>query len=661
MDFFEHQEQARRLSRRLVWLVALAVLGVLTALHVLGGAVWLMLDEQPEPLLARVLREPRLLLTTCGFGGGILLIGTLAKLLSLRGGGSSVALSMGGAEIRPETNGFAERRLLNVVEEMALAAGIRVPRVFVLRQEQGLNAFAAGYSPDDAVVAVTQGLLETLNRAELQAVVGHEFSHILNGDMRLNIRLIGILGGILGLSVAGRVIMQLALRSLRFAPVGDRRNRKNNGASAVLAFAALGLAVWLIGSVGVFFGRLLQSAISRQREYLADASAIQFTRDPAALAGALKLIGAAPQGARVRAGHATEVSHMLFASGMASLFATHPPLVKRIQRVDPGFDGNFTALRNLLAARQGAARAAEAEEAEDGERLFEEGMWAPGGLLQQALRQAGTDTPPPVAARPATSEGPLAWLAPDERAALRDPDAAICCLYGALLAPEGTPLHTRQADSVAAAHAPRGNDFVQAATGWQQRHRGWTPRQRRMVCELASERLRHLPTEQRERVVGQILMLSRLDGQVDDFEFALGYLIRRRLRPEPTAARLPPLPPAALANEVSLILSALAHAGQPDPQAAAFAWAAGVDGLADATTGATLFPGLALVSRGLDDLPALETALERLIRLTPICKRELLNACLRIIRHDRVVTDAEENTIAAIADAIHAYGWDLAA
>jgi hypothetical protein len=380
-----------------------------------------------------------------------------------------------------------------------------------------------------------------------------------------------------------------------------------------------------------------------------------------ALAGALKLIGAAPHGARLRAGHATEVSHMLFASGMASLFATHPPLVKRIQRVDPGFDGNFLAVRNLLAARQGAARAATAEETDDGERLFGEGIWAPGGLLQQALRQAGTDAPRPAAARPAASDGPLAWLAPDERTALRDPDAAICCLYGALLAPEGTPLHARQAASVAAAHAPRGNDFVQAATGWQQRHRSWTPRQRRMVCELAAERLRHLPAEERERVVGQITALTRLDGHVDDFEFALGYLIRRRLRPEPAAARLAPLPPAALANEVSLILSALAHAGQPDPQAAAFAWAAGVGGFSDATTGATLFPGLALVTRGLDDLPALETALERLIRLTPICKRELLNACLRIIRHDRVVTDAEENTIAAIADAIHAYGWELAA
>ncbi len=660
MDFFEHQEQARRLSRRLVWLVALAVLGVLAALHLLGGVVWLALNDQPGMVLNRVLCEPRLLLVSLGLGGGILLLGTLAKLHSLRGGGASVALSMGGTEVAPGTRDFAERRLLNVVEEMALAAGVRVPRVFVLCQERGLNAFAAGFSPDDAVVAVTQGLLDTLNRAELQAVVGHEFSHILNGDMRLNIRLIGILGGILGISVTGRVIMELALRALRFAPTGGRRDRKNNGVGVVFAFAALGLAVWIIGSVGVFFGRLLQSAVSRQREYLADASAIQFTRDPVALAGALKLIGAAPHGARVRAGHATEVSHMLFASGMVSLFATHPPLVRRIRRVEPDFDGDFAAARNLLAARHAAARAGASEEA-DGADIFGAGVGAAGGLLQQVLRQSGAEAPPTTAARTAASGNTLAWLATDERTALRDPEAAICCLYGALLAEQDTELRDRQAASITTAHGDRGAAYAQAAEGWRQRHHGWTPRQRRMVCELAAGRLRDLPQEQRERIVGQVAQLSHMDKRIDDFEFALGYIIRRRLSPEPQAARLPPLPPAAMAAEVSLILSALAHAGQSDPQAAAAAWTAGIDGFADPTTGATLFPGLAPVTRELDALPAIEAALERLIRLTPICKRELLNACLRIIRHDRMVTDAEENMIAAFADAIHAYGWELAA
>jgi len=660
MDFFEHQERARRLSRRMVWLVALAVLGVLLVLNLLGGTVWLILIEEPLSLLPRVLREPKLLLATLVFGGGIILVGTLVKLYSLRGGGAAVARAMGGTEIRPGTGSFAERRLQNVVEEMALAAGIRVPQVFVLRREKGLNAFAAGYSPDDAAVAVTQGLLDTLNRAELQAVIGHEFSHILNGDMRLNIRLIGVLGGILCISVAGRVIMEMAIRSLRHASGGRSRNKKDDGTAVVLFFVLLGLALWSIGSVGVFFGRLLQSAISRQREYLADASAIQFTRDPSALANALKIIGAAPQGARVRAGHATEVSHMLFASGMASLFATHPPLVRRIRRIDPGFDGNFSAVGNLLAIRQQAARDGGTEQAEeDDERRLREGLLAPGGVLHQALRA----TEAKAAARAAAAgDRTSAWLTTEERAALRNPTEAVGCIYGALLAPESAPLlRERQTASIAAAHGTHGESIVQSATGWQRRHQNRTARQRRMACELAAEQLRHHPPAERERIVEQITTLSRLDSNIDDFEFALGYLIRRRLRPEPPAARMSSLPPAALAGEISLVLSMLAHTGQTNPQDAAAAWEAGVRGLTDTTDGASLFPGIALVTQGLDDLTAIENALERLIRLTPICKRELLNTGMRIISHDHTITDAEENMIAAIADAIHAYGWQMAA
>ena len=658
MDFFEHQERARRLSRRMVWLVALAVLGVLLVLNLLGGTVWLILIEEPLSLLPRVLREPKLLLATLVFGGGIILVGTLVKLYSLRGGGAAVARAMGGTEIRPGTGSFAERRLQNVVEEMALAAGIRVPQVFVLRREKGLNAFAAGYSPDDAAVAVTQGLLDTLNRAELQAVIGHEFSHILNGDMRLNIRLIGVLGGILCISVAGRVIMEMAIRSLRHASGGRSRNKKDDGTAVVLFFVLLGLAIWIIGSVGVFFGRLLQSAISRQREYLADASAIQFTRDPSALANALRIIGAVPQGARVRAGHATEVSHMLFASGMASLFATHPPLVRRIRRIEPGFDGNFSAVGNLLAIRQQAARDGGTEQAEeDDERRLREGLLAPGGVLHQALRATEAEA---AARAAAAGDRTSAWLTTEERAALRNPTEAVGCIYGALLAPDGA-LRERQTASIAAAHGAQGESIVQAAADWQRRHQNRTARQRRMACELAAEQLRHHPPAERERIVDQITTLSRLDSKVDDFEFALGYLIRRRLRPEPPAARMSSLPPAALAGEISLVLSMLAHTGQTNPQDAAAAWEAGVRGLTDTTDGASLFPGIALVTQGLDDLTAIENALERLIRLTPICKRELLNTGMRIISHDHTITDAEENMIAAIADAIHAYGWQMAA
>ncbi len=677
MDFFEHQEQARRISKRLTGLVILAVLGVLATIHALVAVLIATADDTGKTALADALLDPGILSLTLGIGGLVILTGTLVKLHSLRTGGVAVAQSMGGTEILPDTTVFEERRLLNIVEEMALASGIRVPRVFVLRQEPGLNAFAAGHDPDDAAVAVTAGMLGALNRAELQAVIGHEFSHILNGDMRLNIRLIGVLGGILGLAVVGRVIMQLALRALQ-ASSGRRSNRKdNNGGAIGLAFLLFGLAVWIIGSVGVFFGRLLQSAIARQREYLADASATQFTRDPAALAGALKIIGAAPHGARVAAGHATEVSHMLFASGLTSLFATHPPLVRRIQRLDPAFSGDFGPARESLRQRIEAQAMRAGQEDDDDARLWTRlsGLGLPTEPLQG---EAPASVPPPLPvaaaapfAGPASPSVPpppidakaspgLAWLSRDERIALRRHEGALACLYGALLAAHPPDLRQRQLTAIAAAHGDRGEALSQTADIWWQRHRTRTARQKRMVCELAVQRLRDLPETTRAEIIAQIEALSRMDRQVDAFEFALGHLLRRRLLPEPAAVRQPPVRPERLTREASLILSLLTRSGQRNPQAVQAAWQAGTEGLIDPRTGASLFPGLQLLADGLNDLAAIESALEHLIRLAPVHKRELMNAGRRIVRQDARITDQEADTLAAIADAIHAHGWSPA-
>lgn len=673
MNFFAFQEQARRRTGELVFYYGLAVAMIVVVIYfVLGFAFGRFHSEEGELITLWV---PELFAMTAVAVVAVIGIGTLYQVFALSSGGTAVAEMLGGRLVTAETRDPLERRYLNVVEEMALASGVPIPKIYVLDDETGINAFAAGYKPTDAVVAVTRGSLETLNRDELQGVVAHEFSHILNGDMRLNIRLIGILGGILGLSVVGRVIMELAFRAMRSS--GRRSGKKNDGAAVALAFAALGLAVWIIGSVGAFFGRLLQSAVSRQREFLADASATQFTRNPDALASALKIIGATPDGARVKAGHAGEVSHMLFASGMASLFATHPPLLARIQRLDPSFDGDFAAVQRLLQRRLEERHSQTLGESDDTDGVHE-ALLAGTAVARQALHSAHrpSDGPPPPplppshgygAARAASppsrsaSDSALAWLATDERIALRRPDAAICCIYAALLGPKDSDLRSRQLDSITAAHGAKGNDFARAAEGWQERHANWTPRQRRMVCELAAENLRNLPDSTRKTVVAQIEALSTLDQRVDDFEFALGHLVRRRLLPVPEAVRLPSLRPDRLAPEASLILSALAHAGHADPVAVQAAWETGIAGFADSTSGATLFPGLEPVASGLDDLAAIEAAFEKLIRLAPLCKREFLNGCMRIIRHDGRVTDTEENYVAAIADAIHAYGWQTAA
>ncbi|MBK7012076.1 MAG: M48 family metallopeptidase [Xanthomonadales bacterium] len=259
--------------------------------------------------------------------GVIAVIGlaTLYRISTLRGGGSAVARQLGATPIAVDTTDFAYRRLRNVIEEIAIASGVPVPEIFVLEQETAINAFASGYSPADAAVTVTRGCLDKLTREELQGVIAHEFSHLLNGDMRLNIRLIGVAFGILVLAIIGRKIAQTT---------ADSRARDGG---LIIAF---GIALLAVGYIGVFFARIIKASISRQREFLADASAVQFTRQTDGIAGALKKIGGLSDGSRLTSHDGEEVAHMLFGDGVgySALFATHPPLVDRIKRLQPQFN-----------------------------------------------------------------------------------------------------------------------------------------------------------------------------------------------------------------------------------------------------------------------------------------------------------------------------------
>lgn len=307
MNFFRQQDQARRQSKLLVALFVLALLLIALAI----GALAFLLGGWP------------LVPWAAGAVLAIMLLASLFKTIGLRQGGGKVARAMGGTLVDPTTQDPVRRRLYNVVEEMAIASGVPVPEVYVLEQETGLNAFAAGYAPTDAAVAVTRGLLERLSRDELQGVIAHEFSHILNGDMRINIRLMGFVFGIMVIAIMGQHLMH----SARFS--------KNSKDAAPLMM--LSLAIVLIGYIGLFFGRLIKAAVSRQREYLADAAAIQFTRNPDGISGALKKIGINEAGSRLDA-DSEEVGHMLFGQGVSGfLFATHPPLLKRIQAIEPTF------------------------------------------------------------------------------------------------------------------------------------------------------------------------------------------------------------------------------------------------------------------------------------------------------------------------------------
>jgi Zn-dependent protease with chaperone function len=323
MNFFSQQERARTHTRRMLILFVLAVVCIVGAIDIVlmiafGAAGHGRHEQFSSPSL-----QPQVMFWASACVLAVIGLSTLYKVSSLRGGGGVVARQLGATLVPPDTTNFAYKRLRNVVEEIAIASGVPVPEIYVLEDEPAINAFAAGYTPSDAAVTVTRGSLEKLTRDELQGVIAHEFSHVLNGDMRLNIRLMGVLFGILVIGILGRKVVE-----------GTGRSRDSGGV------VAAGLAICAVGYIGVFFGRLIKAGISRQREYLADASAVQFTRQTLGISGALKKIGGLAEGSKLASSGTEEVAHMLFGDGVgySALFATHPPLQKRILILDPHFN-----------------------------------------------------------------------------------------------------------------------------------------------------------------------------------------------------------------------------------------------------------------------------------------------------------------------------------
>ncbi len=334
MNFFTAQDKARKHTTQLVFLFILAVISliILTNILLFGTFAYMQADEA-EPLVDTLIYsfDPKLAAAITIGVSLLILLGSLYKVISLSKGGSAVAEMLGGKLVPQSTEELDERTLLNIVEEMSIAAGMPIPKVYLL-DEPGINAFAAGQSHNNTVIGVTRGAIKQLSRDELQGVIAHEFSHILNGDMRLNLRLIGILHGILLIGIIGEYM----LRTIRFSS-----GKKNNGGGIII----IGIGLMVIGYAGTFFGSWIKAAVSRQREFLADASAVQFTRNKDTIAGALKKIGGLDEGSILETPSASEYSHAYFATGISSLLgsmlATHPPLDERIKKIDPTWDGNY--------------------------------------------------------------------------------------------------------------------------------------------------------------------------------------------------------------------------------------------------------------------------------------------------------------------------------
>jgi Zn-dependent protease with chaperone function len=628
VNFFEHQDRARRQTRVLVLLFSLAVLAVIMSVNaVMLFAIGASNVATMAPGSSIIESNWRLIAGTTAVTAAVIGLASLYRSLQLRSGGGEIARSLGGTAVDPSTDDPLRRRLYNVVEEMAIASGVPVPEIFVLEHEQGINAFAAGFTTTDAAVAVTRGTLEHLDRDELQGVIAHEFSHIFNGDMRLNIRLIGFLFGILILAVVGRKL----LFSARYAR--DSRN----AAPAVF----LGLVVVIIGYVGLFFGRWIKAAVSRRREFLADASAVQFTRHPQGVAGALKKIGAL-YASSFMTSDSEEIGHMLFAKGMGrQMFATHPPLEDRILALDPSFKPS--ELKDLAAQmdRHAQARRAEAEKAAAREEAPPAG---PGGLPlspDQLADQIGNPDLQQLLMAAVLAGGMPNAL---ERAAHSDEWAqeVICFL---LLSEDP---ETRERQLLLIAQAMGSQSERQVSMLWQE-GQGLNRAQRLPLLEMAFPGLRRRPQREWIGLLSLIDQLIAADGRVDVFEYALGRLTANQVEALLHPDRFKPGGSKTLdemGEEVLLVMGLLALCGHAnDPQAARSAFLVGIRDLSDQVP---------------DQLPEidgwpgkLDQALKALDRLRPSEKQRLITALARCAMNDTQIIDEELELLRVIAGLIH--------
>jgi Zn-dependent protease with chaperone function len=581
--------------------------------------------------------DPVLLLLVA-FGVGVVIAGGGAvRTASLRRGGPAVADLLGARRVATDTPDDQERVLINVVEEMSIASGTPVPAIYVMDHEEGINAFAAGYTTHDAAVAVTRGALHTLTRDELQGVIAHEFSHILNGDMRLNIRLIGILYGILLLAVIGRGIVYAGPRG---------RSRDGGGGWVVI----LGLALLLVGYVGVFFGKMIKAAVSRQREYLADSAAVQFTRNPEGLAGALKKIGAQAQGSRVRDHHAEELSHLFFANGMRRSFFgflnTHPPLDERIRRLDPAFSGDFAEVaRDEPEAEAAPSRKHAAAAARHGFPMAAAaGMaaLAQQGAAAAAVGSIGAPTPEHLKYASAL----LARLPEPVTRAAHDPEGAQALVMALVLADTEGPL-TGTVDAVRDYGGERMTEWVNTLLP-HVREAGTDAAL--PLLDLALPALQRMPPGLAARYRETVERLVHADATVRMFEYALLHTLARRLqttggevdRSGRTVRSLEPL-----RDDVQVILSAVAWAGAgDDPAAAQAAFEAGARRLPSSAGRLTLEdPRGAALER-------IDRALTALEHAAPPVQRVFLEACADAAAQDRRLDRAEAELLRAIAESL---------
>jgi Zn-dependent protease with chaperone function/uncharacterized tellurite resistance protein B-like protein len=622
LDFYARQAAARGQTRWLVLGFVLCLLAVALALDLvlfsfLSSAAANQLVLAP---LAYAQQNPGTAVFSTLLVMGVLGLASLYKSMELRGGGGVVARDLGGVLIAQDTTDIKRKRLLNVVSEMAIASGVPMPEVYVLEQESAINAFAAGHTPANAAVTVTQGALDHLNRDQLQGVIGHEFSHILNGDMRLNVQLMGWVFGLFVVALIGRLILDFSPRS----------RRGNNGV------VALGFAVVVLGYVGLFLGRIMQAAVSRQRERLADASGVQFTRNPQGLKEALIKIAVAPDGGRLAAAHAEAAAHMFFAPALERIFATHPPILERIRQLDPQFD-----------ERELARAAAEAEEVEPSPT-----EQTPASGTQRVSSLVGA--PAAAAPRKETSAGradsvhiqqaQAANLAlPDSlREFTQSPGRAQAFVLVLLLSKDAA-IRQRQLAILGKSLSVGNFAVIQQVAPLAD---SIDPMLRLPALQQVFPALRRAPIAQRQALGRMVSELIHADGRIDAFEFCLAKLLETLLSDELNARA--PHGTLSLENaqdEIHVLLAALAQLGTDDEHNARIAFEAGMS---------SVLPMRTPEYSPLSDWPRqLSRALPRLEQLDPRAKKALIDGLVKTITSDEVMTESEAELLRTVCALLH--------
>ena len=637
MNFFESQDRVRKNTFQLVFLFTLAVVTLIIMTNLLVMVVFGYIDREQMQEGGTFLQQMdwRTFAAVSAGVGVVVLAGSLYKIMALSAGGKTVAEALGGKLIPQNTDDLKQRRLLNVVAEMAIASGTPAPPVYLLADEPGINAFAAGFSPRDAVIGVTQGMIDQLSRDQLQGVIAHEFSHIFNGDMRLNIRLMGVLNGILIIGIIGYYILISASYSRR-----GRRSGKGSG-----GILALAIGLMVIGFAGTFFGGLIKAAVSRQREYLADASAVQFTRNPDGISGALKRIGGLEFGSKVANPGAPEVSHAFFAQGisgfMQSLSATHPPLAKRILRIDPHWDGKFDSSDKTDSLR-------DEEEADKKEPLTREELaqkvatvvtGAAMADVANAIDQIGNPKQETIDyARSLISELPRVV-----KEAAREPYGARAVVYSLVLDP-GPEVRGRQLKRLQEYAEP---DVFVLTHKLIPEMDGLDIKYRLPLIDIVIPSLKQLSIRQYESFRENLIALIEMDSRVDLLEWSLQKILFNHLDGQffkltHTTARYSHL--GQLKKEIGLFLSVMAHAGHQDRKDVEDAFSAAAKTLK--------FGGLRLVAKNEISLSDLDRSLRKLARLKPLAKPQLLKACAASVVYDQIISPVEVELLRAFSDVL---------